>query len=52
MFAGRRFSEEKLLGCAYAFEEATNAVKKVPDMLVVKPSSDILSQIDHGETKL
>jgi Asp-tRNA(Asn)/Glu-tRNA(Gln) amidotransferase A subunit family amidase len=37
-FTGRRFSEEKLISCAYAFEQATLAVKGVDEKLLTKPS--------------
>ncbi|KAK1836085.1 amidase [Podospora conica] len=44
LFTGRRFSEEKLIACAYAFEQATLKVADAPGRLIVKPSSDITSE--------
>jgi len=41
LFAGRKFSEEKLIGCAYAFEQATLKVAEAPGRLTVKPTTDI-----------
>ncbi|KAI0107461.1 putative amidase [Nemania sp. FL0031] len=38
-FAGRRFSEEKLISCAYAFEQATKVNSQNEQKMVVTPSS-------------
>lgn len=39
MFVGRRFSEEKLIGLAFAFEHATNVARHRP--LCIRPTSDL-----------
>jgi hypothetical protein len=36
MLTGRRFSKEKLLACAYAFEQTTFAVKQNEEKLLIK----------------
>ncbi|KAI0199483.1 putative amidase [Astrocystis sublimbata] len=47
-FAGRRFSEEILISCAYAFEQATKISDHNEDKMTVKPrgSNDIKSLAD------
>jgi amidase len=40
MFVGRRFSEQKLIKFAYAFEQATMVYKK--NKLIIEPTSDII----------
>ncbi|KAK0651108.1 putative amidase [Cercophora newfieldiana] len=47
LFTGRRFSEEKLIACAYAFEQATMEVNVAPGKLLVKPSTDITELLNH-----
>ncbi|KAF5601713.1 amidase [Fusarium subglutinans] len=36
-FTGRRFSEQTLIACAYAFEQATQVAKRNKDYLIVRP---------------
>lgn len=49
-FAGRRFSEEKLFSCAYAFEQATKAVLENPDRLVQSVKSlDVLNFLPENK---
>ncbi|KAK0668450.1 amidase [Cercophora samala] len=49
VFAGRRFSEEKLLGCAYAFEQATLAINDGPGKMQVRPVADVNLPFSQSE---
>lgn len=40
MFVGRRFSEEMLIGLAFAFEQTTNVARH--RRLCVRPTSDLV----------
>lgn len=48
-FSGRRFSEEKLIGAAYAFEQATKVVTQNTQRLRVQPQSSLMEEACKAE---
>ncbi|KAK0625802.1 hypothetical protein B0T14DRAFT_561767 [Immersiella caudata] len=51
LFTGRKFSEEKLIACAYAFEQATRKAAEAPSRLVMRPSTDLTPSIAQEDSR-
>ncbi|KAF2807642.1 putative amidase [Mytilinidion resinicola] len=51
-FAGKRFSEEKLITAVYSFEQATKVVSQNKEKLIVQPDPSLLDFTEQSENKL
>ncbi len=47
MFVGRKYSEEKLLGFAYAFEQITNVIRE--NKIIAEPVTELSDLVNYEE---